>query len=342
MKAPPATFFFPNDAGKGYYRVEYTSAAFKALAANAETGLTAAERVSLIGDEWAQMRANKATVGDFLNLVDAVKGDSNAVVLNSVVGDVAVIFQRIVANKEEREGLAAWVRATFGPQLAKLGEPGPGDSPNVRELRARLFDVLGSYGKDPAVLARAREIAEAYIADPASVDATLGQTALSVAARNGDSGLYEHLQKVHETSTNPEIQQGSLRLLATFEEPALAQRGLEYAISGKVRNQDSAIQLSIALQNPMTRDQSWNYIKTNWDKVRVQFTTWSGADVVFSTSSFCSAAARDEVEKFFAEHTVPNSSVALKQSIQRIDGCIEMRKLQEPNLQHWLAMQPKS
>jgi hypothetical protein len=47
---------------------------------------------------------------------------------------------------------------------------------------------------------------------------------------------------------NPEFQEGALRLLAEFENPALAKRSLDYAVSGKVRNQDVAIQLSIALQ----------------------------------------------------------------------------------------------
>jgi hypothetical protein len=130
-----------------------------------------------------------------------------------------------------------------------------------------------------------------------------------------------------------------LRLLATFQDSALVKRGLDYAISDKVRNQDSAIQVAIALGDVSTRDQTWNYMVTNWDKVQAQFTTASGAYVVDSASSFCSAEARDDVRKFFAAHKVASSSVSLKHAIERIDGCIELRKLQEPNLRHWLAAQ---
>jgi hypothetical protein len=64
-----------------------------------------------------------------------------------------------------------------------------------------------------------------------------------------------------------------------------------------------------------------------------------GSYVVDSASSFCSAQGRDDVQKFFAEHKVANSSVSLKHAIERINGCIELRKLQEPNLQRWLATQ---
>ena len=146
--------------------------------------------------------------------------------------------------------------------------PADSDSANTRELRAQLFGVLGYYGKDPAVLAQARQIADKYLADPGSVDATLGEAALAIAARNGDAQLFDRLQKIYETSTNPEFQDGALRLLAEFEDPALAQRSLDYAVSGKVRNQDAAIQFAIALQTDATRDQAWKYIQTHWETFR--------------------------------------------------------------------------
>jgi len=342
LKIPGGGLFFANAGGKGYYRSAYPAAAYKALVAEIETGLTPSERISLLGDEWAQVRANKATAGDYLNLAGAVRGDPNADVLSVAVGGIEVIMDRVGATAEERKGLAAWICGTFGPQLAKVGNPTESDSPNTRELRAQLFYLVGSYGKDPAVIAQAKEIAEKYIADPGSVEATLGQTALAVTARNGDAALFDKLQNVYETSTNPEFQQGALRLLARFEDPALVKRGLDYAVSGKVRNQDSSIQVAIALQDVSTRDQTWNYVVTNWDKLQAQFTTFNGADVVDSTASFCSAEGRDDVQRFFAAHKVASSSVSLKHAIERINGCIELRKLQEPNLQRWLATQANS
>ena len=38
---------------------------YPALVDHVESGLTPPERISLVGDEWAQVRANKATVGDY-------------------------------------------------------------------------------------------------------------------------------------------------------------------------------------------------------------------------------------------------------------------------------------
>jgi aminopeptidase N/puromycin-sensitive aminopeptidase len=341
LKVPGTSVFFANAGGKGYYRSAYPPSVYAALVTNAETDLSPTERISFAGDEWAQVRANKATVGDYLDLVTALKADPSAEVLGSAFGGVNSIYERVAGTPEEKAAIAAWLRATFGPEYAKMPPPSDSDSPNTRERRAHLFGVLGSYAKDPAVLAQAREIAEKYLADQGSVDATLGQTAMAVAARNGDAALFDQLQKIAETSTNPEIQEGALRLLAEFEDPALVQRSLDYAASDKVRNQDALIQFAIALQIDATREPAWNYIKAHWDKVKTLLTPELGSDLVGSTGAFCSAEARDDVQAFFADHKVPSAERAQKHAIESINGCIELRSLQQPNLDKWIAAQPK-
>ena len=340
LNLPAADLFFANAGGKGYYRSAYPAALYASLVAHVETGLTPTERISLIGDEWAQLRANKASAGDYLDLVAAVKADPNAAVLSSALSGVDAIYTRVASTPADKAALSAWIRRIFAPEYQKLGPPSAGDSADTRELRARLLHVLGYYGKDPAALAQAHEIAEKFISDQASVDPTLGKTALDVAAFNGDATLYDQLLKIYETSTNPEFQMGALNLLATFQNPALAQRSLEYALSGKVRNQDAAIQLTIALSMPGTRDLAWKFIQDNWGTVQTKLTPEMGQMLVGSTGSFCSESARDQVSRFFAEHKVGVATVALKHAVERINGCIELRNLQEPQLKKWIDAQP--
>jgi aminopeptidase N/puromycin-sensitive aminopeptidase len=47
------------------------------------------------------------------------------------------------------------------------------------------------------------------------------------------------------------------------------------------------------------------------------------------------------VKSFFAAHPVPASELSLRHAIEHIDGCIELRKLQEPKLKTWLSAQPR-
>jgi len=341
VKAPSGGLFFANARASGYYRSAYPPSVFAKLVATVETELTPAERISLTGDEWAQLRANKATAGDYLNLVTALRADPNAAVVSDALGGVDTIYDRIASTAEEKAALAGWIRRTFNPVYARLGPATAADSPNVVELRAHLFELLGYYGKDPQIIAEASQLAAKYIADPGSVDPNLGQTALSIAARNGDSALFDKLQNVAETSSNPEFQEGALRMLAEFEDQALAQRSLDYAISGKVRSQDAAIQLAYGLSIDANRDLAWSFTQAHWDKVKTLLTPEMGSILVNSAGSFCSAAARDDVQSFFTAHPVPAAETELKHAIERINGCIEMRGLQEPRLKQWLAEQAK-
>jgi len=339
LKIPLSGLFFANAGGKGYYRTAYTPADYAQLVAVVESGLTPTERISLIGDEWAQVRANKATVGDFLNLAAAVKDDTNSEVVGRALDGVGSIYFRVAASPDQKAAVSAWIRKTYSAAYAALGKPAPDDSASTLELRARLFSVLGNSGKDPDLLAQAREIAPQYLADPASVESSLGQAAVAVAARNGDAALFSTLQHIYETSTNPELQNGALRLLVQFEDPALLQRALDYALTSNVRNQDAAGQLAIALGTDKNRPFAWQYIQDHWDKVQTLLTPEMGAGLVGSTGSFCSAQGRDSVKQFFATHKVAAADVSLKHALEHIDGCIELRTLQQPNLKQWLATQ---
>jgi len=339
LNIPKDSLFFANASGNGYYRSAYTATAYSDLVKNVESRLSPEERISLLGDEWAQFLVGKASAGDYLNLVAAVKGDSNAQVLASAIEGVGQIYTRVAATPQEREGVAAWVRKNFAPEYAKLAPPSDSDSANTRVLRAQLFKVLGLYGQDPLILAQAQKIARQYMADPASVEPTLRQTALTVAARHGDAHLFDQLLNLYETSSNPEFQSSALRRLAEFQNPSLVDRALNLAVSGAVRNQDAAEQFAESLKIDENRAQTWRFIQTHWDQVRAQFTIDMGARLVAGTEAFCSPAGRDSVEKFFSTHKVAAADVSLRHAVEAINGCIELRSSQEPQLKSWLAAQ---
>jgi len=341
LAVPASKIFFANAGGKGYYRSAYAPDQYTALVAHVETGLTPAERISLTGDEWAQVRANKAPVGDYLNLVAALSSDPSEDVLANAVDNVSIITDTVASTPQERDALAAWIRRTFLPVYTRLGNAAESGTSNQRDLLAYLFGVLAGGGKDANLQAQARSVADRYLADPASVDPTFGQTALGIAAKNGDSALFDKLEKIYETSSDPELQEVALRELVMFKNPDLLERALEYSVSSKVRNQDSAIQFNLAMRIPENRDQAWKFIKTHWDQVKTEFTPEMGSYFVAGTANFCSVEARDDVKDFFASHPVPATSSYVRHALEHIDGCIELRKLQEPNLRQWLAAQPQ-
>ena len=336
---PSSGVFFPDAGGRGYYRFALPKDVYAKVLASVETELTPEERIAFLGDVWAGVRANDSSVGDYLHLAGGVKDDPSAAVMDTAMGPLRTIDERIATTQAEHDALAKWVVKTYKPAYEKLGPPSPSDSPDTKELRSTLFGLLGAFGKDPEIIAQSKKIAEQYLSNPASVDPNLAQTATALAAENGDAAFFDQLQHAYETVSNPQIQEFALRLLALFQNPALEKRSLEFTVSGKVRNQDAVIQLLIALQRPETREIAWNFIRNNWDKVKAQLTTTMGAYLVGATGAFCSEAKKGQVADFFSTHTVAASSVSLQRAKDSIDDCVQLRSTQGPKLQQWASGQ---
>ncbi|SNT20804.1 aminopeptidase N/puromycin-sensitive aminopeptidase [Granulicella rosea] len=334
------TYLFANAAGKGYYRVSYSPAQLQAIIAGVNT-LTPPEKLDLLGDRWALTRAGQAKVGEYLDLALALKQDADASVVQNALSYIATINARI-ANADDTAQLNEKMRKELGPVYASLGKPSKKDAYDKDEIRNALFAVLGR-AKDPAVLAEASKLTDdLFSGDPARMksakESPLADTAIYVAAAQGDEALYNKLQTVSQKATDdPGLQTQALFTLADFQNPLLVVRTLDYAVSGQVRNQDSWILIARELQQPETREVAWQYVQQHWEKVSAQFTTASGARIVTAVGSFCTVAQRKEVADFFATHKVEAAERTLTQSIDSIDACIQLRAKQEPNLRQWLS-----
>lgn len=336
LARPAHGLLFADARAKGYYRSQYPPEVEKQIVAQIETGLTPSERISVLGDTWAQVRAGKREAGSTLDLAEATRADNSAEVTETVLSDLRTIGSRVMATPEEKAQFAAWIVRTYKPQLAKLGEPSPGEQPDTSELRAELFTLVGGLGNDPDTIAQAKKITEQYLANPESVDPTLQPAALSVATQHGDGGLFDQLQTVFEKDSNPQRSEQALGLLAAFQDPALTERAMAYATSGKVRNQDALFVLGGALGNPATRDEAWKYIQANWPTVSAQLTELNGGRIVRAAGSFCSAEKAQEVKDFYTAHPVHASARALTAAQTQIHDCVEFRAAQEGHVKSWL------
>jgi aminopeptidase N len=334
---------YANAGGKGYYRTLYTPHQYSAIVTKAETALTPPERIGLLGDRWALVRSGQATVAGYLDLVLALKQDPNAAVLDLVHRQLEKVDSDIATDKDRAE-FAAVVRRQFGPVYAALGSPVKGEPFDRQQLRGTLFEMLGA-ARDPAVLAQAHQLTTRVFAvdnkKDKTLDATLSDSAVLVSASNGDTALYDKLLAVSRNSGDPGEKTDALRTLGRFRDPVLVNRTLDYLVSGEVRNQDTWIVLTALLRDRATRDQTWEYMQKNWDKVHAQLTVSSGAEVVRAAGNFCTVRQRDEVIGFFATHKIGASERTLAKAVDSINDCIQLRSSQEPDFHSWLEAQPK-
>jgi aminopeptidase N/puromycin-sensitive aminopeptidase len=342
---PDNTLFFANADGHGYYRTEYERDTEDQLTKQLESGVQPAERIFMLGDEWALMRVGRLPIGKYLDLVSQLKGERLRPVWQEAFETLDYIYAEL-ANDQERGLLRQFVRNLLKPVYAELANT---SDPEEKELRADIFYRLGIIGRDPDVMAEARQIADKALQDPASTDASLAGPALEIASiastqrtdrerfPNGDPRFFNRIAQKLKATDNQDLRRRYMDALSRFEDPDIEEKALELGVSGAIPNQDSTAYLSRFLRDPATRNTAWKFFRTHWDDVAKTFTTSSGGYLVAGAGNFCSADAASQVSDFFRVHPVPASERTLRQALERINSCTDLRKMQETSLQSWLA-----
>ena len=326
-----------NAGATGYYRTGYQPDAVRALANDAETKLTPAERIALQNDIWASVRVGREPVGDYLAFAQGLQSDGNRAVLEDVLGRLNYIGQYLVSDSD-RDAYRGWLRQYLDPPMKEVGyEPKAGESDEQRTLRSRLFGALGLDARDPETLEQARKIADKVLADPASVDRELAGGALGLAALNGDSAFYDRVMTALKDAKSPEEYYMYLFALSQFGDQKLLQRTLDFAISPDVRSQDALQVITGVMANPAGEKLAWDFVRQHWTEVEKAGGPFASAQVVGATSVFCDSGARDQVTEFFSAHKIAAAERTYKQSIERINNCVDLKSQQEPQLASWLG-----
>jgi len=338
-----STWVLANAGATGYYRDGYQPDAVRALASDAESKLSPGERIALQADIWSSIRVGGEPVGDYLAFAEGVGADRSRAVLDDVIARLNYIRQYLVTDGDG-EAFRGWLRQYLTPILNNVGwEAKPGDSDEQKTLRAHLFASLGYDGRDPAVEEQARKVVDKVLQDPASVDREMAAAALTVASLNGDQVFYNRVMTALKNPKSTEEYYLYFFTLTSFGDPKLQERTLDFAISPDVRSQDALQLVTGVMFNASDGGKmAWDFVLAHWDAVQKAGGPFASAQVVGATSAFCDAHMRDQVVDFFAAHKVEGAERTYRQSIERINNCVDLRSQQEPQLASWLGQHGSS
>ena len=331
-----APWVLGNAGASGYYRSGYGTEMLRAMAGDLESEMTPAERIMLLGNAWASVRVGRQQIGDFLGFAEGLQGDRNRAVMSELMDQIDYIGAHLVTD-DDRESFELWVRRLLTPAAKELGwQARPGENDEQTSLRARIMQTLGSAGRDPDVLAQARKLTDQALEKPEAVDRTMERTVFGLAAQNGDTALYDRFFDHLKKARSREEYYLYLGTLTEFGDPALLQRTLEYGLTDQVRTQDRLAFIGGVLQNPAGQKLAWDFVRAHWAELDQVGSGFISGELVEATSSFCDADLRDEVKDFFSTHKVPAAERTLKQSLERMNYCVDLKAQQVANLAAWL------
>ncbi len=334
-----AEFLCANSGGTGFYRVAMDRTGLADLRAHLPA-LAPPERIQILSDEWALVRAGVRDIGDFLDLCAAFQGESDHAVLDELVARLWSIEHRLVADRD-RPALQRLVGTLFRPQLEATGwDPAAAEPDAVRLRRAAAVRALGLVARDPAVIREATERLDRWMAgDRAGLEPNLHDLAVTLAARAGDRDRFDRFRELFRKETDPAFRRRYLMALGAFEDPALAGQGLEllYAQDG-VPLQDTAFYVGALLGNRAAREPAWTRLRQAWDGLytRIKGAPMLTRRLVEQLGALVERRHLEEAEAFLASHPLEEARQAIAQTLERLRQDVALRERAGESLSRWL------
>ncbi|MDB5682041.1 MAG: peptidase, partial [Sphingomonas bacterium] len=171
------------NAGKGSYtRVKYDAVAHAALVAN-YAKLDLADRLGMLGDDYALARSGDQDFALYAATLDGVPANASPIEWSVISGQLGGM-SGLYAGTPLSDRINALTLRKLGPVLARIGyEAQPGESPLVTNLREDLVGRLGRAG-DPEVLKRARAYFAKLKTDSSAIPPAIRAPILSTFAAN--------------------------------------------------------------------------------------------------------------------------------------------------------------
>jgi puromycin-sensitive aminopeptidase len=337
----PVTWCIGNSDARGFFRTAYDPATLARLLPDLPA-LRPAERMTLVSDQWALVRAGAAPLAGFLDLVTALADESDYVVLDEVIGRLFAIEARHVADAD-RDRFAALVGRLYQSRAGALGwgppAGGAAEPAETRLLRASLLRALVLLARTPAAVSEAqRRLPPATGAGGASaLDPNLVDIVVVAAARDADDGRFEELRRRARVEADPAAKRRYLHALARVETPELVTRAVELALGEDVPMQDFTSYFGVLLANRVTREPAWRLMRDRWDEVRGKAASpMLVRRLVESLAVLPERRHLDEVRAFLEEHPVEGARQATAQTLERLQIDVALRERLMPELARWL------
>jgi len=339
LSAGNVDWYFGNADAGGFYRVLHDPADRAVLVAKLGTELSAVERLALVGDQWALVRAGRAPVESLLDVADALGDETDHDVIDGLAGALARIDEQVVPpGGEVQAAFRRWIARRWGPALDRVGWTAPVDEPDdVRLRRAALVRLVGGVAEATDVLAEARRRLDAYLANRSALEPNLADPVVGLAARVGDDALYERYRGVIAEARTPQERRRFLLNLASFRTRETLKRTLAAVTSPDIPTQDVAFVLMRLLTNPPVAGATWAFMTRRWSTLRKRVPPLMLSRLVEATPALREPRYARELRRFFAAHPLPEAARAVKQALEVFRLNAELRRRTAPGVARWLA-----
>lgn len=335
-------WLFPNAEGAGYYRTEVAGEALRKLLRVADTRLTRAERVTLLGDAAALVKAGAVPAGDALALAARFAEDPDRQVFTASVDLLGVVDERMLPEAR-RADYHRFLRDTYGPRARRLGfTPRKGEDEDTRLLRPMLMSLAGRKGGDAKLVAEAKQLAGKWLQDRKAISPDLVSPVLSIAAAHGGAELAPKLLEAWKKEQERKVRQQLLGALSSVRDPQVVRQLLPMVLDPAHDAREVMWVMYGPSREPATRDVVYSFVKENYDALTARIPEEFAGRLAFVGGAYCDAEHRKDVEAFFTARNARTDAGPriLSQVLEGMDLCIAQKEAQSASIDAFLTKGP--
>jgi aminopeptidase N len=336
-KACPS-WIMANQGARGYYRTVYRGDLLSRLIGQGWARLDPAERVRVVSDLSAQVRAGTVPAADALALLPRLAGEPSPEVLSGSF-EILSVIRRSQLGAELRPNLARFIRKLWGARARAAGWLArTKETPDDHERRLMLLQIVGRGGEDVEIRAQAAKLAERWLADHRSVEPATARTALGLYVERGDQKLWERVRTAVLEAQDRSERELLLGVLADFRDPELAKEGLALIGTGAIDVRDARAYVLRLFRNDETREVAYRALLAGYDEVTRNMRDDEIAGFLRLPGLFCDAEHVDEARAFFGPRAkkVDGGEHALAVALESATLCAAAQARQAPSIEAFL------
>jgi len=290
--------------------------------------LSACDRAGLVNDSYALVKAGHMSPEELMKLLSNYDCEDSLVAWEAVTGALNGLDTVMSGDEQMHANFQLFAKKLLAPITKKLGwEFSSSDGHQTTLLRSLIVGCLGQFSfDDPDVAAEAKTRFEAFQADPndtQSLPSDIRSTVFKIVLKNGGEAEYNAVKAYYQTADSNAERKHVLSTLGATPDPKLKLACMEWSTSGEIKIQDFFFLMgSVGRSNKQGREISWKYFKDNVARIQEMLGKASpslmNACIVFCSGSACTNAEADDIENFFKEHPMPQSSRRIDQQLESI------------------------
>jgi aminopeptidase N len=324
-----------NDGQSGYFRTVYDPKAMQDIV-GVFSSLKDIDQLGIMRDSWALGLGARTSPTDALKLIDALPLTAKPQVWAAAIDVLREVDQMYRGLPKEQARWRQRAITRLSPLMQNLGWlPQAGESDATGILRNDLIGALGSFG-EVGVIAEARKRLASESSDPEATPAAIRRTVLGVVARHADLASWEHMRAQANSEKNALVKQHLFRLLGSANDPALAQKALELALTAEPGETTSpAIIEEVSRLHP---ELAWEFVQSHLEAVLSKLPESEQPKFVPRIGAWSyDPAMIDKIQRYAQSRIAPDARRKADESMTAIRERLRIRSTRLPLISKWMG-----